>query len=59
MNMKKSASDIFRLEHEVVTKCSISKERFHKVNGNQWEDIYQKIAGKVIAPREDWKVWQN
>lgn len=37
--MKKPAKEIFRLEHEVVTRCGISKERFRKVSGNQWENI--------------------
>lgn len=44
--MNRSASDIFRLEHEIITKCGISKERFRKVSGSQWENIYQKIAEK-------------
>lgn len=38
---------IFRLEYEMVTQCGISKERFHKVSGNQWENIYQKIVEKL------------
>ena len=33
--MNRSASDIFRLEHEIITKCGISKERFRKVSENQ------------------------
>jgi len=49
-------SGIFRLEYEVVTKCGISKERFHKVRGNQWEDIYRKIAEKYA---DKTKTWQN
>lgn len=45
--MNRSASDIFRLEHEIITKCGISKERFRKVSGNQWENIYQKIQKNI------------
>ncbi|MCR2048795.1 hypothetical protein NSB25_16090 [Acetatifactor muris] len=56
MNMKKSASDIFRLEHEMVMQCGISKERFHKVRGNQWENIYQKIVEKYA---DKTKIWKN
>ncbi len=56
MNMKKSASDIFRLEHEMVAQCGISKERFHKVSGNQWENIYQKIVEKYA---DKTKIWKN
>ena len=46
MNVNRSASDILRLEREVVTQCSISEERFRKVSGRQWENIYQKIVEK-------------
>ena len=54
--MNRSASDIFRLEHEVITKCGISKERFRKVSGSQWENIYQKIAEKYA---DKTKIWKN
>lgn len=54
--MKKSAGGIFRLEQEVVTRCGISKERFHRVSGNQWESIYQKIAEKYA---DKTKIWKN
>ena len=49
-------SGIFRLEHEVVTQCDISKERFRKVSGSQWENIYQKIAEKYA---DKTKIWKN
>ena len=54
--MNRSASDIFRLEHEIITKCGISKERFRKVSENQWENIYQKIAEKYA---DKTKIWKN
>lgn len=53
--MNRSASDIFRLEHEIITKCGISKERFRKVSENQWENIYQKIAEKYADKTKTWK----
>ena len=46
MNANRSVNDIFRLEHEVVTQYCISEERFRKVSGRQWENIYQKIIEK-------------
>ena len=49
-------SGIFRLEQEVVTQCGISGERFRKVRGNQWENIYQKIAEKYA---DKTKIWKN
>ncbi len=55
MNKKKPANDIFRFEHEVVTKCGILKERFHKISGNQWEKIYQKITDKYADKTKTWK----
>ncbi|MDE6127877.1 MAG: hypothetical protein K2G16_01620 [Lachnospiraceae bacterium] len=54
--MKELASGIFRLEHEVITKCGILKEHFHKVSGNQWENIYQKIVEKYA---DKTKIWKN
>ncbi len=55
MNVNRSASDIFRLEHEVVTQCGISEERFRKVRGHQWENIYQKIVEKYADKTKTWK----
>lgn len=48
-------SGIFQLEHEVVTQCGISKQRFHKVSGNQWGNIYQKIVEKYADKTKTWK----
>ena len=56
-NMKSDKkSDIFRLEHEVITQCGIPKERFRRVSGNQWESIYQKIVEKYA---DKTKIWKN
>ena len=55
MNVNRSASDIFRLEREVVTQCSISEERFRKVSGRQRENIYQKIVEKYADKTKTWK----
>ena len=55
MNVNRSASDIFRLEHEVVTQCGISEERFRKVSGGQWKNIYQKIVEKYADKTKTWK----
>ena len=55
MNVNRSASDILRLEREVVTQCSISEERFRKVSGHQWENIYQKIVEKYADKTKTWK----
>ena len=50
--MNRSASDIFRLEHEIITKCGISKERFRKVSENQWENIYIKRLQKNMRIKQ-------
>ena len=50
--MNRSASDIFRLEHEIITKCGISKERFRKVSGSQWENIYIKRLQKNMRIKQ-------
>ncbi|MEY8336190.1 DUF6756 family protein [Lachnospiraceae bacterium 47-T17] len=55
MNVNRSVSDIFRLEHEAVTQCGISEKRFRKVSGRQWENIYQKIVEKYADKTRTWK----
>lgn len=55
-------SGIFRLEYEVIARCSISKEHFRKVSGVRWENIYQKIAEKYADKTKIWKnslYWAN
>lgn len=43
-------------ENELLKQCSISKERFHKVKGNQWRNIYQKITERFA---DKTKIWKN
>ena len=52
----KLVSGIFQLEHDVVTRCGISRQRFHKVSGNQWKNVYQQIAEKYA---DKTKIWKN
>ena len=52
--MKKSCR-IFWFENEIVKQCVVSKDRFHKVSGNQWEKIYQTIAEKYADKTKTWK----
>ena len=43
------------LERELLQKCNISKDRFHKVRGNQWERIYHTITEKFADKTKTWK----
>lgn len=43
-------------ENELIQMCDISKERFHKVRGNQWKGIYQNITEKFA---DKTKIWKN
>lgn len=53
--MKKVSCDLFRVEKEIIEKCGISKSRFHKVHGNQWENIYQAITEKYADKTGTWR----
>jgi len=53
--MKKASYDLFRVENEIIEKCGISKNRFHKVGGTRWENIYQTIAEKYADKTKTWK----
>ena len=53
--MKKESRDLFRLEHELIKRCDISKERFHKVRSTQWKNIYQAISDKYADKTKTWK----
>lgn len=60
--MKKVPYDLFRIENEIIEKCSISENRFHKVSSTQWENIYQTIAEKYADKTGTWKnglQWAN
>lgn len=52
----KGTYNIFYLENETIKRCDISKNRFHKVRGDQWESIYQTIAEKYA---DKTKIWKN
>lgn len=54
--MKKAACDLFWLENELIKRCDISKSRFHKVRGTQWESIYRIITEKYA---DKTKIWKN
>ncbi len=43
------------LERELLQKCNISKDRFHKVRGNQWKGIYQTITENFADKTKTWK----
>lgn len=53
--MKKISSDLFRLENELIKRCGISKNRFHKVRSTQWKNIYQMITEKYADKTKTWK----
>ena len=55
MNMKKKPSDLFWFENELIKRCDISRNRFHKVRSDQWEKIYQVIAEKYADKTKTWK----
>lgn len=48
-------TSIHWFENEVLRQCGISKERFHKVRGNQWENIYQAVTEKFADKTKTWK----
>lgn len=43
------------IEKELLQKCNISKERFHKVRGSQWKGVYQAITEKFADKTKTWK----
>jgi len=53
--MKEVSCDLFRLENELIKRCNISKNRFHKVRSTQWKNIYQKITEKYADKTKTWK----
>lgn len=53
--MKKVSYDLFQLESELIKRCGISKERFHKVSGMRWENIYKMITDKYADKTKTWK----
>lgn len=45
----------YSVETELLQKCNISEDRFHKVRGNQWKGIYQAITDKFADKTKTWK----
>lgn len=43
-------------ENEILERCHISKECFHKVRGDQWRGIYRTITEKFA---DKTKIWKN
>lgn len=54
-NMKKVSCELFQFENELIKRCNISKNRFHKVRGTQWKSIYQIITEKYADKTKTWK----
>jgi len=44
-----------KLVNELIKKCDISRNHFHKVRGEQWKKIYQIIAEKYADKTKTWK----
>lgn len=53
--MKKVSCDLFQFENELIARCNISKNNFHKVRSIQWKDIYQTITEKYADKTKTWK----
>ncbi len=53
--MKKISYDLFRFENELIKRCNISKNRFHKVRNTQWKRIYQTITETYADKTKTWK----
>ena len=49
-------TSLYWFEKELLKQCSISKECFHKVRGNQWKGIYGAITEKFA---DKTKIWKN
>ena len=47
---------IHSFEKRVIDECEISEKNFHKVRGDQWQEIYQIITEKFANKT---KVWKN
>lgn len=47
--------EIFYLESEMIKRCNISKDRFHRVRGDQWQGVYQAITEKFADKTRAWK----
>lgn len=56
MMKERKAKFPYWLEHEILERCKIPKERFHKVRGDQWSGIYRKITDKFA---DKTKIWKN
>lgn len=61
MRKPRSAEKMFQglihsFESKLIEQCGISKARFHKVRGDQWQGIYQNITEKFA---DKTKVWKN
>lgn len=53
--MRKASCDLYRIEKEIIEKCNISQNRFHKVHGSKWRNIYQTITEKYADKRGTWR----
>lgn len=53
--MKKVSCDLFQFENELIARCNISKNNFHRVRSSQWKDIYQTITEKYADKTKTWK----
>ena len=53
--MKNTPYNLFWFENELIKNCAISKNRFHKVKGAQWKNIYKIITEKYADKTKTWK----
>lgn len=53
--MKKVSGDLFRFESELIKRCGISQQNFHKVSAAQWKSIYQVITDIYADKTRTWK----
>lgn len=54
--MKKESCNIFWFEKELIKRCNLSQNRFHKVRNDSWEKIYHIIVEKYA---DKTKIWKN
>ena len=38
--------EVFYLESELIKRCGISRERFHRVRSEKWQGVYRTITEK-------------
>lgn len=46
---------IFQFEGELLSDTGIDPKQFHRVRGDQWEDVYRKVTDRFADKTRNWK----